>query len=90
LRRELSTYFGLFFALLCAGKGHELLVDLKACREKLMEEEVMLYSSVNPANFITLAFQASVLGITLLIYLLAEILIFLALTGRARSCNYHC
>ena len=48
--------------MLLTGAGLELVIEFMACREKFVEEELSVASCANPSKFITLVFQASVLG----------------------------
>ena len=44
------------------GEGHQLLIDFKAYKEKLLHEELVIADSNNPAATLTLVFHARVLG----------------------------
>jgi len=44
------------------GEGHQLLIDFKAYKEKLLHEELVIADSNNPAETLTLTFHARVLG----------------------------
>jgi len=44
------------------GEGHQLLVDFKAYKEKLLNEELVIADSNDPTKTVTLIFHARVLG----------------------------
>jgi len=46
------------------GEGHQLLIDFKAYKEKLLCEELVIADSNNPAETLTLVFHARVLGMS--------------------------
>ena len=45
-----------------SGEGHQLLIDFKAYKEKLLREELVIADSNNAAETLTLIFHARVLG----------------------------
>jgi len=49
--------------VVCQGEGHQLLVDFKAYKEKLLHEELLIVDSNDPAKTVTLVFHARVLGL---------------------------
>jgi len=44
------------------GEGHQLLVDFKAYKEKLLHEELVIADANDAAKTVTLVFHARVLG----------------------------
>jgi len=46
------------------GEGHQLLIDFKAYKEKLLHEELVITDSNDPAKTLTLVFHARVLGMS--------------------------
>ena len=44
------------------GEGHDLLLDFKAYKEKLLQEHITLADSNNPSKTVTIVLHARVLG----------------------------